>query len=325
MNIQKAKALHLEASVNRTREMEAAGRPAKLLPPILVGVIAFAAGVGLFLFLENGDAGVNSEVAPLARSMEPTPATNREATLAPTVGASLTAAGYVEPVPPYPVQITPLIPGRIDSFPLAEGDPVVKGEIIARLNTEVLERQAQELRASRNVTLQRLATARRELARSELLRERGSATGKEYDDALSDVQVLLAETEKLSAELETVEWKIEQSTVRSPVDGVLFERMAREGEFINLDERHAIATVVNPEQMQVWADINQRDLARLRVGAPAVVRLDAEPDRAFSATVDRILPRASLARNTVRCILRLEEFSPALRPDMSVQIAFLEP
>jgi len=134
-----------------------------------------------------------------------------------------------------------------------------------------------------------------------------------------------AEAERIAAELETVRWRIEQSKVRSPVDGILYERAASEGHFINLDERHEIASVIDPRQMQVWVDINQRDLAKIAEGRPAAISLDAEPGRKLQAKVDRILPKASLAKNTVRVILRLEEFSPALRPEMSVKVEFAEP
>jgi multidrug resistance efflux pump len=147
---------------------------------------------------------------------------------------------------------------------------------------------------------------------------------RELESASAEVGILRAEAERIKAELETVRWQIEQSAVRSPVDGVVYERLASEGDFIDLEERHGVASVIDPQRMQVWVDVSQRDLARIREGGRALVSLDSDPGREFRGRVDRILPKASLARNTVRVVLKLEEFPPSLRPEMSVKVVFPE-
>jgi multidrug efflux pump subunit AcrA (membrane-fusion protein) len=54
------------------------------------------------------------------------------------------------------------------------------------------------------------------------------------------------------------------------------------------------------------------------------VTLDAEPGKVFAAEVSRILPRASLSKNTIQAKILLHETSQNLRPDMSVKVTFLE-
>jgi len=320
MKIEKAKDLHLEANINRDDEIRRAG----------IGrhggwiVAAFALSA-----LASGIWWMRSEKPKLESGPNITTETQLpQATLPPpeagTDGA-FSAAGYVEPVTPFPVKITPLVPGRIDHFPIREGERIQAGDVVARMNTEQQEKRAAELRAAAAVTQQRLEFAARELARAQTLAGRGATPLRDLDQASSEVEILRAEAERLRTELESVLWHIEQSAVRSPVDGILYERSASEGEFINLDERHEIASVIDPRQMQVWVDINQRDLAKIPENGVAMVSFDAEPGREFRAKVDRILPKASLAKNTVRVVLRLDEFSPALRPEMSVKVVFSKP
>lgn len=242
-----------------------------------------------------------------------------------SASGEFSAGGYIEPIPPFPIKITPLVPGRIDEFSVLEGQRLRAGDIIARLNTENLEKRTAEIRAAREVNARRLEFAEKELERTQALSATGAATGREFDQARAEVSVLRAEADKQLAELESIEWQIGQSTIRSPVDGILYERIAHAGDFINLEERDEIASVMDPEKVQVWVDVNQRDASRVSVGQRAVVTLDAEHGREFPAVVRRILPRASIAKNTIRCILELEETSPALRPDMSVKVVFPEP
>jgi RND family efflux transporter MFP subunit len=314
MAIRKARDLRLEDQINRDAEIEAAGRT----PPIrwILGMAsALAAVLSIVYFWPRAaeSATANTPGAPAADA-PPT-----------TAAGEFSAGGYIEPIPPFPVKIVPLVPGRIDEFSVVEGQPLRAGDVIARLNTENLGKRTEEIRAARDVNGRRLEVAEKELARAEALVAKGAATGREFDRAQAEVRILRAEDGQRAAELSSVEWQMKNSVIRSPVDGILYERLAHTGDFIDLDEQDEIASVIDPAKVQVWADINQRDAARIHVGRRAAITLDAEPGREFPAVVRRILPRASIAKNTIRCILELEATSPALRPDMSVKVTFREP
>ena len=198
------------------------------------------------------------------------------------------------------------------------------GQIIAKLNSQEFEKRLAELQAALGVNAERLALAETELARSKKLAATGAATGKELEQASADAAVLRAEAAKLQAEIQTVEWQIQQTAVRAPVDGVLFERLASAGTFIYSDSKREIASIYDPAKLQIWVDVNQRDVARLYVGQPVEVTLDAEPGKIFTGEVSRILPRASLSKNTIQAKIVLNEATPSFRPDMSVKVTFLE-
>ena len=234
-----------------------------------------------------------------------------------------TAAGYVEPTPPFPIHVSPLVLGRIDEFTITEGQPVKAEQIIAKLNSQEFEKRLAELQAALGVNAERLTLAATELARSRRLAATGAATGKELEQASADAAVLRAEAAKLQAEIQTVEWQIQQTVVRAPVDGILFERLANVGSFIYSDSKREIASIYDPAKLQIWVDVNQRDVARLYVGQSVEVTLDAEPGKVFTGEVSRILPRASLAKNTIQAKILLDEATPNFRPDMSVKVTFL--
>lgn len=321
MKIEQAKALRLEANINRDKEVLRAGRRFSTGWILTVAAI-FLAAAGVLVVKRGGLPAASAQ--GIAIGSDGVAPAVPPAIIGDSAGANFSAAGYVEPVAPFPVKITPLVPGRIDHFRVREGEAVKIGDVVARLNTDQHEKREAELSASAAVTARRLDFAEKELARAKTLAGRGAMPLRDLDLASAEVGILRAEAERINAELETLRWQIDQSTIRSPVDGILYERVASEGDYINLDERQEVASVIDPQRMQVWVDVNQRDLARIREGGRALVSLDSDPGREFRARVDRILPKASLARNTVRVVLELEEFPPSLRPEMSVKVVFPE-
>ena len=267
-----------------------------------------------------GDVAAN----PDDGSKETIPAAPAAAAELPPSGR-FTAAGYVEPMPPFPIHIAPLVLGRIDEFSLVEGHPVKAGDLIARLNADEMNKQLAELRAALGVNAEQLAFAESELTRAKKLTATGATTTREWERTRADAAILLAEAAKIRASIETLDWQIQQTEVRAPADGVLFERLAHVGDTIYADSKREIASLYDPKKLQVWVDVNQRDASRLRIGQPVEVALDAEPGRVFSGRVSRILPRASLPKNTVQAKISLDALSPNFRPDMSVKVTFLNP
>ena len=314
--LEKVRKLKLDVS-------EATPAPARrwvlwLLLAIVVAAVAF---------LALKDTPLRNSVSPTGQGSTAFAAPAAEGSAAPTETPGpnrFAAAGYVEPIPPFPIHVSPLVLGRIDEFTITEGQPVKAGQIIAKLNSQEFEKRRAELQAALGIYGERLALAEPELARSKKLSSTGAATGKRLEQASADAAVLRAEAAKLQAEIQTVAWQIQQTEVRAPVDGILFERLASVGSFIYSDSKREIASIYDPAKLQIWVDVNQRDAVRLYVGQPVEVTLDAEPGKVFTGEVSRILPRASLSKNTIQAKIVLNVPTPDFRPDMSVKVTFLE-
>ena len=116
-------------------------------------LVVVSAG-GAFLALKNTPP--RNSVSPTSEASIPSPAaaSPSSASAAPTQPPPMnrfTAAGYVEPMPPFPIHVSPLVIGRIDEFTITEGQPVEAGQIIAKLNPEEFEKRLAELKATLSV------------------------------------------------------------------------------------------------------------------------------------------------------------------------------
>lgn len=239
---------------------------------------------------------------------------------------TFTAAGYLEPIPPYPVTVSALVAGRVDEFSVLEGTRVEAGEVLARLNSALQEKRFAELEAALGVNAAELIRAEQALGRIKKLAAIGSAPAKELERAKADAAIAKAEQARLQAVVDRAKWQLDHAAVRAPVDGVVFERLAQVGEFVSPEasdgKNAAIATLYDPSKIQLWADVNQRDAHRVKVGQRAEISLDADPGKLYAARVIRIQPRASLQKNTVQVKVAIENPSPMLRPDMSAKVTF---
>jgi multidrug efflux pump subunit AcrA (membrane-fusion protein) len=88
-----------------------------------------------------------------------------------TSSDTFTAAGYLEPVPPYPITVSALVPGRIDQFSILEGTPVSAGQVVAKLDSAQFQLQLTEFEAQGRVAEAKLSQARTVLERTQRLRQ----------------------------------------------------------------------------------------------------------------------------------------------------------
>ncbi len=147
--------------------------------------------------------------------------------------------------------------------------------------------------------------------------------------------VLAAEALSAQATIEVAEAKLEaaslalsRTVVRSPIDGIIIERLASPGSVIRFGrDVHAshIVHLYDPAKLQVRADVPLADAAGVGVGHPAEIIVDVLPNTAFSGEVTRFVHRADLQKNTVEAKIRIDDPADLLKPDMLARVRILQP
>jgi len=89
-----------------------------------------------------------------------------------------------------------------------------------------------------------------------------------------------------------------------------------------------IMLVVNPEAMEVSAQINQADISHVYVGQPAEVHLDAYPEKHFPGSIESISSIASPSSNSNRIryftvLITVHGSDPILLPDLTAAVDVL--
>ncbi len=142
------------------------------------------------------------------------------------------------------------VPGRIVSLTVKEGDAVRKGQVIARLDLDGIQKQIAEIETS-------LGLARDLHARQERLWSQNIGSEVQYLQAKNNV-------ERLEKSLETVKYQLTKSTVYSPLSGVIDKEMLKLGELAS--PGMPIVQILNTSNLKIVADLPERYLPIAKKG-----------------------------------------------------------
>jgi HlyD family secretion protein len=204
--------------------------------------------------------------------------------------------------------LSPEIGGRVAELPVREGDRVEPDQVLMRLADE--EYEAQVLLRQRSLAAAR--AAREEACLAALQAERDHArylrladdeiVSRELLDQLESQRDVAgaactaAEARVLEAEaaLQLARVNLSKTVLRAPFGAVVAEVSTEVGEWITPSPPGvplpAVIELIEPSEIYISAPLDEVDVARVRVGLPVRVTLDAFGERAFSGSVRRVAP-----------------------------------
>ncbi|HIW00492.1 MAG TPA: MATE family efflux transporter [Candidatus Desulfovibrio intestinipullorum] len=125
------------------------------------------------------------------------------------------------------------------------------------------------------------------------------------------------------AELATANIRRSYATIVSPMDGVVSEITAQEGETLVAGLQVAyLVTVLDPSRLELQMFVDENDIGRVQPGTRVAFTVESFRDRVFEGHVDLIHPGPEIRNNIVyyRALVRLSpETALSLRPEMTAR------
>ena len=261
----------------------------------------------------------------------PEVSTTRVALVTPTQASTiLTASGYI--VARSKAEISPKTVGRIAWLNLEEGQKVKKGELVARLESQELEAQKRQYAATKEQVLAQLANARLDRDRAKAMLDEKIGSQQAFDAADAQVRTLVAQTSSVEQQIVYTDELIKNAEIYAPIDGVVTVKKAFLGETVAPQgfggagsAGATFAIIVDLSSLEMEADINEQNVAKLTIGQPAEVALDAYPDQPYKARLRQIVPTADRQKGSVKVKLELLNKDSKVLPEMSARAVFLDP
>jgi HlyD family secretion protein len=237
----------------------------------------------------------------------------------------VSANGIVEPI--NRVEIKSKASGQIEEMPVEEGDLIRRGGLIARLDQSVARNELEQARADLMVAEANLFQAENNLKRSEQLFERGLISAEEIDRVSVEEVRARSQLVRATAALQLAEERMDETIVRSPIDGIMLTKDVEIGQIISsgvttVGGGTLIATVADMEFVHVKANVDEVDIGRVKPGQKARIVADAYPEKKFNGEVIRVSPQGRTEQNitTFRVTILVPNEGGLLKAGMSSDV-----
>ena len=224
-----------------------------------------------------------------------------------------------------------------DSVPVEEGLTVKKGQQLAVIDRDIYVAKVASAKAQVMAAEVELADAQREKKRIVALYEAGSVTEQSKDKAATAADLAAARLDSAKAVLELAEIDLRESTVRSPIDGIVTAKHVDEGAMLeklsiggvggaSLSEGGGggrIVTVADMKTVKIIVAVAEKHAGEVAVGTPCEIRVDALPDKVFDAQVYSVHPALDRQTHTIQVEIRLKNDQLLLKPGMFARVTLI--
>jgi RND family efflux transporter MFP subunit len=330
MSIEKLKALQIEPHLKRR-----SGHSFGLIILGIVGILGISAFVARpwehesrRIMRANRVTAAACDQMPDACTATNTPATTFNSPTA-TDSAALTVSGYI--INAARIQISPRFLGVVDWIGVKKGDPVQKGEVLARLDDR--DYKAKLVQADGALAAARVAVEKAELAykRAHELTVSHIATQESDDDARLDLENARASLQQAQGSRDEAQTYVDWCTISSPIDGVVVEKLVNPDELVMPQSfggaggpSTAVLVVASPHDLQVEIDVNESDLSKIAMNQKCRVSPEAYPDRVYKGHVAEIAPEANRAKGTLQVKVQIDAPDRYLTPELSAKVEFIQ-
>ena len=197
------------------------------------------------------------------------------------------------------------VDGEVRELLVEEGDEVVKGQILARLDGDRLRLELNESQAN-------LRKLQRSYERNVDLKSKGLISDGDFEKIKFEMDALEASYNLASLELDYTQ-------IRAPIDGVIAERYVKLGNTISIGEPAFRVTGLDP--LVAYLHVPEREYRHIEAGQPVGIQIDALSGDPIVAAVSRVSPIVDPQTGTFKITIEIFDKDRRIKPGMFGRIS----
>jgi membrane fusion protein (multidrug efflux system) len=196
--------------------------------------------------------------------------------------------------------------GRVKALPYYEGDVVNKGQVLARLDDELLRSQLARAEATRN-------KAEQDVKRIRDLHKKKLTTDEELLRAETELEVA-------RADLELLKTRLSYTVIKAPISGVISNRLTEPG---NVVEKHdQLLTLSDPSSLVTEVSVSELLIPQMAIDDPVKVTIDALGPTVHNGRIIRIHPNLDPLTRRGMVEMELKPVPAGARPGQLCRVEF---
>ncbi len=199
------------------------------------------------------------------------------------------------------VEVGTEVSGSIDQLYADFNDEVVEGQLIAVLDTTLLEIAVRETQANLDRSLAQLKYTQREYERKDKLFEQGLVAETEHYKAAYELETARADVGAVEARLQEAQEKLADARIYAPVSGIVIERDVDVGQTVaaSLSSPRLFLIAEDLASMRIFVAVDESDIGKIHAGQPVEFQVQAYPDELFEGTVSQVRLQSEVDQNVV--------------------------
>ena len=295
---------------------------------ILLGILGVVIAGGALVAARGKDKSVNPAEPPFRIGK----------VQAEDLQVSVREVGVVDPVTK--VDVKSPVSGRVVGLKVREGAVVKVADVLAEIEPDVNQAQSlSDVQSGVSDSKIRLQDAERELTNQKALFDSG-LIGRDALRVTQNKRDLAAQTLKAAQmRFQIVQDRgipisgnssSQKARVTSPMNGVVIKRGVELGQTVtsgvsSFNEGTALFTIADLKSLIIRVNLNEVDIAKVAVGQPVRVTLDAYPQKVFTGKVTFVSPAAELVEKikVFKVEIALDELAEHFKTGMSANVEIL--
>lgn len=221
---------------------------------------------------------------------------------------TVSATGKIQPE--VEVKISSEVSGEILDLPFKEGQQVQKGDLLVRVNPDLIQSAVsrsqatyQNIKAGLEQAEATLKQAKADYDRNKLLFEKGVISKSSWDSSVASYETAVAgrssayySVQSAAASVNEANDNLSRTEIYAPMSGTISLLNVELGERVVGTQQMAgteILRVANLNNMEVEVDVNENDIVKVQIGDSTIVEVDAYLKKEFKGVVTEIANSAA--------------------------------
>lgn len=238
---------------------------------------------------------------------------------------SVSATGTINPV--VLVSVGSQVSGTVVQLYADFNDRVRKGQVLLKLDPTIFDAQIRQALATVSSARASLRLAESSFQRNNRLVEQKYVSNMALDLSMRELEVARANLSLADAQLARAQADLANSIIRSPIDGVVIKRTVELGQTVAASfATPTLFQIANDlSKLQIDTNVAEADVGGLTPGQEAEFRVDAYPEKTFSAKMRqfRLAPNVTPTGIMYNVVLDVIHDTELLKPGMTAQVRLL--
>ena len=245
-----------------------------------------------------------------------------------TIIARVQATGTLEPIDL--IAIRSKASGNVLKMPVDIGSEVKAGDLIVQIDPRNVKSQFDGAVADDVAAVAAMHNAELQKSRAEQMLAQHVITPVEHDSVAAAFVRAASVVAEDRANLDIARQALEDATVRAPVDGTILSKSVSLGQLVTsatgtFGRDTSIVTMANLQRVRMRVNVDEADMANVRPGEPAQIRVDAIPSRTFDGVVEKVEPSAIVNQGVTffPVLVSIDNHERLLMPGMNGEVTIV--